>query len=140
MDCFLCRKHAGETAQPPGGYIYEDEYWLVCHAPAEKSLLGTLIIESRRHFLDFADAEEDELVRYGPLLKNVYRALKSLIGAARVYQVVFVEGAPHFHAWLVPRASEETARGVSLLTRDAACSQAEAEKLADALRSALAIT
>ena len=59
--CFLCRKHAGEENQPPGGYIHADKHWLVCHAPVEKGPLGTLFIESRRHILDFVDMHEEEL-------------------------------------------------------------------------------
>ena len=85
MDCFLCQKHKGEVAPPPGGYIYEGAHWLVCHAPVDKGPLGTLFIESRRHFLDFAEANDEELAAYGPLLKKVYAALKSADGGgARV--------------------------------------------------------
>jgi diadenosine tetraphosphate (Ap4A) HIT family hydrolase len=114
MDCFLCQKHNGQIAPPPGGYIYEGEYWLVCHAPADKGPLGTLFIESQRHFLDFAEASEEELATYGALLKKVYAALKSLTGAERVYQVVFLEGIPHFHAWLIPRRAGEE-KGMAFL-------------------------
>ena len=39
MDCFLCQKHKGEVASPPGGYIYEGAHWLVCHAPVDKGPL-----------------------------------------------------------------------------------------------------
>ena len=49
-DCFLCRKHNGGEAAPPGGYIYEDEHWRICHAPPKLGPLGTLFIESKRHF------------------------------------------------------------------------------------------
>jgi len=132
VDCFLCQKHTGQIAPPPGGYIYEGAYWLVCHAPVDKGPLGTLFIESRRHFLDFAEADEEELASYGLLLKKVYAALKSLTGAERVYQVVFVDGIPHFHAWLVPRR-EGDEKGVPFLAKDIVCEQAEAEKLAKAL-------
>ncbi len=45
MDCFLCQKHEGQVAPPPGGYIYEGEHWLICHAPADRGPLGTLFIE-----------------------------------------------------------------------------------------------
>jgi len=137
VDCFLCQKHKGEVAPPPGGYIYEGEHWLVCHAPANKGPLGTLFIESRRHFLDFAEANEDELAAYGPLLKKVYAALKSMTGAERVYQVVFLEGIDHFHAWLVPRREEDEERGVPFISKDIVCEQADAEKLAERLREAL---
>jgi diadenosine tetraphosphate (Ap4A) HIT family hydrolase len=136
VDCFLCQKHEGEVASPPGGYIYEGAHWLVCHAPADKGPLGTLFIESRRHFLDFAEANEEELAEYGPLVKKVYAALKSLTGAERVYQVVFLEGIPHFHAWLIPRKEGEE-KGMAFLAKDIVCEQAEAENLSEKLQQVL---
>ncbi|MGD8402999.1 MAG: HIT family protein [Anaerolineales bacterium] len=136
MDCFLCKKHKGEVAPPPGGYIYDGPHWLVCHAPADKGPLGTLFIESRRHFLDFSEADEDELTAYGPLLKKVYAAIRSLTGAERVYQVVFLEGIPHFHAWLIPRREGEE-KGMAFLSKDIVCGQEEAEELAEKMRNAL---
>jgi diadenosine tetraphosphate (Ap4A) HIT family hydrolase len=137
VDCFLCEKHKGEVASPPGGYIYAGAHWLVCHAPADKGPLGTLFIESRRHFLDFAEADEEELAEYGPLLKKVYAALKSLTRAERVYQIVFLEGIAHFHAWLVPRRDGDE-KGVPFISKDIICEQAEAEELASKLRELLA--
>ena len=137
MDCFLCQKHKGEVASPPGGYIYEGTHWLVCHAPVDKGPLGTLFIESRRHFLDFAVANAEELAAYGPLLKKVFAALKSLTGAPRVYQIVFLEGIAHFHAWLVPRREEDEERGVPFISKDIVCEPQEAEKLSIKLREAL---
>jgi diadenosine tetraphosphate (Ap4A) HIT family hydrolase len=137
MECFLCQKHAGQVATPPGGYIYESAHWLICHVPVDKGPLGTLFIESRRHFLDFADANEEELAAYGPLLKKVYEALKSLTGAERVYQVVLLEGIPHFHAWLAPRRAGEE-KGMPFLAKDIVCELEEAEKLSAALQEILA--
>ena len=136
MDCFLCQKHKGEVALPPGGYIYQGEYWLVCHAPVDKGPLGTLFIESRRHFLDYAEASEEEMAAYGPLLKKVYAALKSLTEAERVYQVVFLEGIPHFHAWLVPRRKGDE-KSVPFIAKDIVCEHAHVEKLAESLREIL---
>ena len=137
MDCFLCQKHKGEVAEPPGGYIYQGVHWLICHAPVEKGPLGTLFIESRRHFLDYANANEEELATYGLLLKKVYATLKSVTGAERVYQVVFVDGIPHFHTWLVPRRAGDP-KGVPFLAKDIVCEQAEAKKLVEKLRILLA--
>ncbi|GAB4425247.1 MAG: HIT family protein [Anaerolineales bacterium] len=136
MDCFLCQKHKGEAAPPPGGYICESGHWLVCHAPVDKGPLGTLFIESRRHFLDYAEANDEELAEYGPLLKRVYAVLKSLTGAERVYQIVFLEGSDHFHAWLVPRR-EGDEKGVTFISKDIVCEQGEAEELAEKLRDLL---
>ncbi|MFH1524625.1 MAG: hypothetical protein ABIF04_06645, partial [Chloroflexota bacterium] len=123
--------------QPPGGYIYQDEYWLVCHAPVNKGSLGTLFIESRRHLLDFAEMNADETASYGVLLNKVYAALKPLTGAERIYLVAMMEGIAHFHSWLVPRQPAIDERGVAFLAKDLTCELAEAEKLSIALRERL---
>jgi diadenosine tetraphosphate (Ap4A) HIT family hydrolase len=112
---------------------------MVCHAPIEKGPLGTLFIESCRHFLDFAEADKAELTSYGPLLKRVYAALKSITRAERVYQVVFLEGIPHFHSWLVPRRQDDVERGIPFISKDVTCEQPQAEKLAEDLRTLLAL-
>lgn len=104
--CFICKKHAGMVGPPPGGYIVEDQHWFVCHAPPHMGRLGTLVVEARRHYLDFAEMQADEQASYGPLLHQLFAALKSATGAERVYQMVLLEGQPHFHAWLVPRLPE----------------------------------
>src|SRR5574342_306190 len=96
-DCFLCRKHAGQEAAPPGGYIYEDAYWMVCHAPGRLGPLGTLFIESRRHFLDYSEMTSEEAAGLGGVLKMVFAALRAQTGAERIYQVLLLEGVPHFH-------------------------------------------
>jgi diadenosine tetraphosphate (Ap4A) HIT family hydrolase len=137
MKCFLCQKHAGKVAPPPGGYIYEDVHWRVCHAPVDKGPLGTLFIESQRHFLDFSEILPDEADSYGPLLQKLYAELKPLTGAERVYQVVMLEGVPHFHAWLVPRTREIPERGIKFLEKDLTCEESDVQKLAAALREAM---
>lgn len=137
MECFLCQKHVGKVASPPGGYIYEDTYWKVCHAPVDKGPPGTLLIESKRHFLDFAEINTDEAASYGVLLKNLYIALKSQLGSERVYQVTMLEGIPHLHTWLVPRSKDIVERGVPFLAKDLSCEDADAQKLAAALREML---
>jgi diadenosine tetraphosphate (Ap4A) HIT family hydrolase len=137
MKCFLCQKHAGKVAPPPGGYIFEDAHWRVCHAPVDKGPLGTLFIESQRHFLDFSEILPDEAASYGPLLQKLYAGLKPLTGAERVYQVVMLEGVPHFHAWLVPRTREIPERGIKFLEKDLTCEESDVQKLAAALREAM---
>jgi diadenosine tetraphosphate (Ap4A) HIT family hydrolase len=134
MDCFLCQKHAGKVASPPGGYIYEDSHWRVCHAPIDKGPLGTLFVESQRHFLDFAEASPDETASYGPLLKKLYTELKSITGAERIYQVIMLEGVSHFHSWLVPRGKEIPERGIKFLEKDFFCNETDAQKLSAMLR------
>lgn len=136
-DCFLCRKHNGQESAPPGGYIYEDEHWMICHAPGKLGPLGTLFIESRRHFLDYSEMTPEESTSLGNILKKMYSALRLHTGAERIYQVTLMEGVPHFHSWLVPRRKEDTERGMKFLVRDDSCSDEEASILAGKLRKAM---
>lgn len=136
--CFICRKHAGEQAAPPGGYLYEDAHFRVCHAPAALAGPGTLLIESRRHVLDFAEMTPEEAASYGLLLARLSAAVKRVMRVERVYTLVTLEGASHFHSWHVPRPPDAVARGVSFLAEDHACAEDEAVAAAEALRAALA--
>ena len=54
-ECLICEKHRGVSLQPPGGYIYREKYFYICHTPLAYGPLGTLFIESNRHFLDYAE-------------------------------------------------------------------------------------
>jgi diadenosine tetraphosphate (Ap4A) HIT family hydrolase len=137
MDCGLCEKHLGrgELAHPPGGYIYEDEHWMVCHAPGKIGPLGTLFIESRRHFLDFAEFNLQEQRTYGVVAQRISAALKQRTGAARIYYLSTVEGIPHFHIWLVPKPEDVPERGLKFLARDDSCGEQDAAALAEDVRT-----
>jgi diadenosine tetraphosphate (Ap4A) HIT family hydrolase len=135
--CFICRKHKGEEATPPGGYIYEDEYWMICHAPGKLGPLGTLFIESKRHFLDYAEMTEEESATLGNVMKRIYGTLKKQTDAERIYQVTLMDGVPHFHSWLVPHRKDDPERGMKFLVRDDSCSDEGASALADMLREAM---
>jgi diadenosine tetraphosphate (Ap4A) HIT family hydrolase len=136
-NCFICRKHYGQETAPPGGYIYEDEHWMVCHAPGKLGPLGTLFIESKRHFLDYAEFNDEEQASYGILAKRISAALKQLTIAERIYQVSMVEGVPHFHVWLIPRTKDISEHGVPFLARDDSCNDEDAIAFANKLREAM---
>lgn len=136
-NCFICRKHNGEEAAPPGGYIYEDEHWMVCHAPAKIGPLGTLFIESKRHFLDYAEMTDDESASLGNVMRRIYHVLKMNTGSERVYQVTLMEGVPHFHSWLVPHQKADPEKGMKFLIRDDSCREEDAIALANKLHKAM---
>lgn len=135
--CLLCRKHKGEEIIPPGGYIYEDEHWMVCHAQPHMGPLGTLFLESKRHFLDYAEMTDAESASLGNVVKKVYQALRMHTDAERIYLVTLIEGIPHFHSWFVPRGKDVAERSVKFLARDDSCSEEEASALAEKLREAM---
>jgi diadenosine tetraphosphate (Ap4A) HIT family hydrolase len=136
-NCFICRKHKGQEAAPPGGYIYEGEHWMVCHAPVKLGPLGTLFIESKRHFLDYADMNDDESTSLGVVMRKIYDALRLHTYAERIYQYTSIEGVPHFHSWLVPRRKDISERGLKFLARDDSCRKEDSAALAERLREML---
>lgn len=136
-NCFICRKHNGREAAPPGGYIYEDEHWMVCHAPTKLGPLGTLFIESMRHFLDYAEMTDEESASLGNVMKKIYSSLRMHTDAERIYQVTLMEGVPHFHSWLVPRRKDDVERGMKFLARNDACKEEDASALTNKLREAM---
>jgi diadenosine tetraphosphate (Ap4A) HIT family hydrolase len=136
-DCLICSKHRGEIAQPPGGYVYTDAHWQVCHAPVDRGPLGTLFIESRRHVLDFSEFNDAEAATFGMVLRKTYAALRPLLGVPRLYLVFLVEGVPHFHAWIVGRPADASERGIAFLAADHRCTEEQAVDLARRLRLAL---
>jgi diadenosine tetraphosphate (Ap4A) HIT family hydrolase len=135
--CFICRKHKGQEAAPPGGYIYEDEYWRICHAQPHMGPLGTLFIESKRHFLDYAEMTDEESASLGDVMMKIYHALRLHTEAERIYQVTLMDGVPHFHSWLVPHRKDDPEKGMKFLARDDVCSEEEAVVLAAKLREAM---
>ncbi len=136
-DCFICRKHQGQEAEPPGGYLYENEHWMVCHAPGKLGPLGPLFIESKRHFLDYAGMTDEESASLGRVMKKIYSSVLLHTQAERIYQLTTIEGVPHFHSWLVPRRKDVPERGLKFLARDDSCSDEEAAELAPRLREAM---
>jgi len=137
VGCFICDKHSGNVAQPPGGYIYEDEHWMVCHFPAEMALLGQVVIESKRNFLDFTEMTSEETQSYGVLMQKLYSAVREATESERVYNLILLEGVPHFHAHIVPRRNGSDLKGLQLLTAETSCKLNDAVEISEQLRRLL---
>ena len=123
-DCNICRKQDGlKTGSAlldvprPGGYIVEGEHFLAEHAPLQESSAGTVILEARRHVLDWGDMTPAELAEFGSVAHRLVPAIKTATGVQRVYLLAVMERAPHFHLWLVPKQDETGLRGVAYLAQ-----------------------
>jgi len=136
-NCVICNKHKGKESAPPGEYIYGDDYWMVCHAPVNLGPLGTLFIEARRHFLNYAEMTDEEAALLGGVLKKTYAALTLHLQPERIYQLSTMEGVPHFHCWIVPRVKNVAERGLKFLARDDTCTEKDVIALAEKLRAAM---
>jgi diadenosine tetraphosphate (Ap4A) HIT family hydrolase len=119
-DCFIFRRQDGqghEESRPLGGYIVEGKHFLAERAPLKSSHVGTVIVEARRHLLDFGEMTSEESVELGGILKRLVPAVKFATGAERVYVLALMERAPHFHLWLVPKKSGARLRGLAYLAK-----------------------
>src|ERR1700684_617955 len=123
-DCHICRKQDGlKTASElldapiPGGYVVEGEHFLVEHAPLQSSSAGTVLVEARRHLLDFGEMTPPESAALGSILHRLVPAVKAVTEVQRVYFLALMERAPHFHLWLVPKKNEGELRGVDYLAQ-----------------------
>src|SRR6202050_5537151 len=142
-DCNICRKQDGlKTGSAlldvprPGGYIFEDEHFVAEHAPLQESRAGTVILEARRHLLDFGEMTPAELAEVGSILNRLVPAIKAATAVKRVYFLAVMERAPHFHLWLVPKTNEGELRGVAYLAQQPplTTSFSEAEAMSDKIR------
>jgi diadenosine tetraphosphate (Ap4A) HIT family hydrolase len=104
-------------SSPPRGYVVEGEHFLVEHAPLQESSAGTVILEARRHLLDFGEMTPTESAELGSILHRLVPAIKAATGVQRVYFLAVMERAPHFHLWLVPKKNEGELRGVGYLAQ-----------------------
>jgi diadenosine tetraphosphate (Ap4A) HIT family hydrolase len=143
-DCNICRKQDGLKtgselldAPIPGGYIVESEHFLVEHAPLQESSAGTVIVEARRHLLDFGDMTPTESAELGPLLHRLIPAIKASTGVERVYYLAVMERAAHFHLWLVPKKNVGELRGAAYLAQQPplTASYSEAEAMSGKIRA-----
>jgi diadenosine tetraphosphate (Ap4A) HIT family hydrolase len=123
-DCNIClhqdgRKTGSERLDDtlPGGFLIEGEHFLVEHAPLKLSSAGTVIVEARRHLLDFGEMTPAESAELGSLLHRLVPAVKAATGVERVYFLALMERVAHFHLWLVPKKNEGDLRGVDYLAQ-----------------------
>jgi diadenosine tetraphosphate (Ap4A) HIT family hydrolase len=141
--CLVCAKYAGDPVPawagypvPPGGHLIDNGMWRVGHGPTPYWPAGTLLIESYRHFVDYADFEPEEAATFGPMIKLLTGPLKEATGAPRVHLFACMEGTEHFHTWLVPRTGEH-ASGRTFIGNPGYSTPVEAEEVIGRVRKAM---
>jgi diadenosine tetraphosphate (Ap4A) HIT family hydrolase len=132
--CLICERQKNSPA------IFENENWLVRHS-SETNIVGYVLIEAKRHFLDMAEATPAECTSYGEILQRVTKGIRRLVPAERVYTFTLAEVVPHFHVHVIPRTGQvpRSYRGRGILTyplepkADSALTEMFSDRLAKAL-------
>ncbi len=114
--CLACDVLAGKVT-PPGGVIYDDQYWRVDHSTSPVVLPGFLIIKPRRHVEHIALLTAEEMAAFGPLLRNTSRALAHVLHPVKIYAASFGESVAHVHWYVLPRMPDMPASGIEVLQR-----------------------
>ena len=143
-DCNICRQQDGLKtgsklldAPRPGGYLVEGEHFLVEHAPLQSSGAGTVIVEARRHLLDFGEMTPTESAELGSLLHRLIPAVKAATAVERVYFLALMERVAHFHLWLIPKKNEDPLLGLEYMAQQPplTASLSEAEAMSQKIRA-----
>jgi diadenosine tetraphosphate (Ap4A) HIT family hydrolase len=146
-DCHICLQQddlptgsALLDAPRPTGHVLEGELFVADHAPLQAASAGTVIVQARRHLLDFGDMTADERAELGSVLHRLVPAVKAATGVERVYYLALMERSPHFHLWLVPKQDESDLIGVEYLAQQPplTASLDAANAMSAAIRAALA--
>jgi len=87
--------------------IHRAPYWDVVHG-YDTSILGWLVLASRRHIAAIDELTENEATELGQLIRQVSLALKQTTGCAKTYVAQFAEHPdhPHVHFHLVARMND----------------------------------
>lgn len=107
-DCIICRKHQ-DIDRYTGGVIAEKSGLILAHFPfleGEKAAKGHLIIEPRRHIVDFHEMTDEEASSLGALVQRGSRAIQKALGAEHVYLYRINDKVQHLHFHLIPRYPE----------------------------------
>ena len=101
----IAQRDAGEA--PDWDAIVRFDDWDVVHS-YDTSLLGWIVLVSRRHLASLDELTADEARHLGELLRDISVFLKSYLGCAKTYVMQFAEHPehPHVHFHVVPRMAD----------------------------------
>lgn len=101
--CAICSRQT-ERSLNPNLLVWETEDWLLRHS-LETNIVGYLVLESKRHFLDLSEATRAECEGLPFMLQSATSALRKVAQAERVYTYTLAEVVPHYHVHMVPRTA-----------------------------------
>lgn len=102
MTCQLCTEAPSYNSER---VVLSDAHWILRHS-AETDILGYLVLQSKRHFLDLSEATRDECTTYGGVLSFAMDRVRKATACERVYTFSLAEAVPHFHVHIIPRAKD----------------------------------
>jgi diadenosine tetraphosphate (Ap4A) HIT family hydrolase len=110
IECLTCDlvRQRDEGKAPLWDSIHRTLHWDIVHCNST-SLLGWLILVTRRHISSVDEMTEAEALELGKLIRQVSVALKEEVGCSKTYVAQFAEAAghQHVHFHIVPRMPDQ---------------------------------
>jgi diadenosine tetraphosphate (Ap4A) HIT family hydrolase len=112
-NCIACQTLRGEL-EPPGGVIYQDDFWWLDHVLPPVFIRGKLVLKLKRHCEHLSRLTVAETATLGPLIQRVCAALQDVTGAEKIHVASYGEGVRHVHFLITPRTADLPAGNIYL--------------------------
>jgi diadenosine tetraphosphate (Ap4A) HIT family hydrolase len=103
-DCISCNTITGEI-DPPGGIIYENEYWIMFLRSKPLLVPGEGFIVLKRHAEILNELTAAELTSLGPTMQLTFETVSNVLKPAKVHFGLYAEAVKHIHFHVFPRTS-----------------------------------
>jgi diadenosine tetraphosphate (Ap4A) HIT family hydrolase len=100
-DCAVCHYMLD---LPRHRILWEDEFW-ICGTLLD--VPGWTMVMTKRHAEGIWSLNDDEAIRFGPMMRNVARVVKDVTGAERIHYAAMGEHSLHYHNAVLPRLAGE---------------------------------
>lgn len=103
-ECLVCAAHRGEGPLV-APLVWGDELVVVTHLPAgtERTMLGHLLVETRRHAAYLDGLTEDEASAVGRAVRAAAIGLRAELAIEAVHSAVINQRLEHFHQHVLVR-------------------------------------
>lgn len=100
--CLSCDTLSGKFS-PPGGVVYQNDYWLIVLRAKPLRLPCYPFILLKRHCEHVQELTDPEVALLGPTMKLTAQVLMAVIKPAKVHFGIYAEGVKHIHVHVFPR-------------------------------------
>jgi diadenosine tetraphosphate (Ap4A) HIT family hydrolase len=112
-NCLGCKTLTGRI-NPPGGVIYEDDWWLVDHILPPIFIPGSVVLKLKRHCEHLAALNRSEASSLGPNIQSVSQVVQQVTHAEKIHVASYGEGVKHIHFLITPRTADLPASNIRL--------------------------
>ncbi len=112
--CVSCRTLQGDI-QPPGGILYQNEYWAFFLGSTPPLVAGQGFIVLKRHCENVAELNQAEQETLGVTIAKIAQAMSVVLQPEKVHFGLYGESVKHIHLHVTPRVATLPAGNIPLV-------------------------